>query len=210
MLLQCLDPLTDRYGLVRDLLSAVTIHDLWREIAASTGEGENHQIERQLELRGRLVLMKLADGMINDSILDLKGLRIECFVSTMKDLIDEKVQAALSTASTFNTEEVEGIASLLQLHLEIFKTLFQPDHNPNISSKESISLTGLLTGIPPIPTKLTSRIPGSFSQIYSSTRLNLSYPLRHNYRVTPLVNHRSLQRHQEGHHRSHNLIANFQ
>jgi len=116
-------------------------------IAASTKAAEDDRVERQLELDAKLVLMKLVDGMIhNSSGVDVKGLRLEYFISTMRNLIHDMLQPAFSDPTAYNMVEMEDIASLLILHLEIFKTTLQPDHDQKISQKESSSLIEVLIG----------------------------------------------------------------
>ena len=117
-------------------------------MATSMKDEKADEVERQLELYAKFVLMKFADGMVQDSY-SLEGLRLKYFVPTMKDLVDGNLHPAFSDPTAFGTEEIESMASLLILHLEILKTILQPDNNPNVSSKASSSLTQVLIGTPP-------------------------------------------------------------
>jgi len=166
-------------------------------------------VERQLELRAKVVLIKFADGMVHDSISGLlTGLRMGGFVSTMKDIVNGLMGRVLSDPGAFGIEKVEDIASLVQLHLEIFKSLLQSEEGTKISREESAALCEVLIGTSPLScTPLTLRNTQSIEQVYSQTRINYPVHLRRQTRPAPLINHRSLQRHKEGHHRNYHSPA---
>jgi hypothetical protein len=56
----------------------------------------------------------------------------------------------LSDPGAFGIEEVEDIASLVQLHLEIFKSLLQSEEGSKISKEESTALSEVLIGTSPL------------------------------------------------------------
>lgn len=135
------------YNLLNHLFEYVTLHDLWMDITEASTSGKEDTVEEQLELRAKIVLMKFADGMVHNSILDLKGLRLEYSISTMREVIQEKVSIIFLRRNTFNFEEVGDIASLAQLHLEIYKTILHPANSFCYSSTEYSALTEVLIGI---------------------------------------------------------------
>jgi hypothetical protein len=143
-------PLIPSYNLLVYLFEYVTLNDLWTDLAEAGTNGKEDPVEEQLELRAKVVLMKFADGMIHDSMVDLKGLRLEYFISTMREVVQEKVSMIFVGSSTFTLEEVGDIASLAQLHLEIFKTILHSGNSLRLSSIEGSPLTAVLIGISPL------------------------------------------------------------
>lgn len=120
---------------------------MWTDIAEASTSGKEDPVEAQLELRAKVVLMKFADGMIHNSMADLKGLRLVYFISTMREVVQEKVRVVFAGWNTFNFQEAVDIATLAQLHLEIYKTILHPANRVHLSSTESSSLTEVLIGI---------------------------------------------------------------
>ena len=120
---------------------------MWTDIAEASTSGKEDSLEAQLELRAKVVLMKFADGMIHNSMAGLKGLRLVYSISTMKEVIQEKVRMVFAGSNTFNLQQAGDIVTLAQLHLEIFKTILHPAKSLHLSSTESSSLTEVLIGI---------------------------------------------------------------